>query len=105
MVLMVPVTKILEEFTFSGRNNKPMQIIPMYPVPNNKVNLFSDCEVWGFGNNLKGVNTYLLNKSFNSCSEENWPRFATNRVEQGELVVVPGRPAGRPGLEAAPFTA
>lgn len=31
--------------------------------------------------------TYLLNKSLSSCSEENCPKLATNRVEQGELLV------------------
>lgn len=29
----------------------------------------------------------LLNKSLSSCSEENCPKLATNRVEQGELLV------------------
>ena len=44
---------------------------------------------------------YLLNKSFNSCSEENCPRLATNSVEHGEFDVTPLRP----GELAAPFTA
>ena len=44
--------------------------------------------------------TYLLNKSFSSCSDANWPRFATNRVEQGVLVA-----AGNPGELADPFIA
>lgn len=42
---------------------------------------------------LRLYGSYLLNKSLSSCSEENWPRLATNRVEQGELLVwadIPG---------------
>ncbi len=32
--------------------------------------------------------TYLLNISFNSCSETNWPRFATNNVEHGAALML-----------------
>lgn len=30
--------------------------------------------------------TYLLNISFSSCSETNWPKLATKSVEQGGLL-------------------
>ena len=30
--------------------------------------------------------TYLLNISLSSCSETNWPKLATNKVEQGALL-------------------
>jgi hypothetical protein len=33
-----------------------------------------------------GVFTNLANISFNSCSDTNWPRFATKSVEQGGLL-------------------
>lgn len=34
------------------------------------------------------VVTYLLNISFNSCSETNWPRLATNNVEHGAALML-----------------
>jgi len=46
--------------------------------------------------------TYLANISFSSCSDTNWPKFATNNVEHGALAdigwlggwVVPVEPTG-----------
>lgn len=34
------------------------------------------------------LDTYLLNISFNSCSETNWPRLATNKVEHGAALML-----------------
>ena len=50
---------------------------------------------------LQYTKPYLLNKSFNSCSDENCPRLATNKVEHGEFDDTPLRP----GELAEPFTA
>lgn len=47
-------------------------------------------------------NPHLPNISFNSCSETNWPRFATNNVEQGGLLTpIPGCDDDDPTGEAS----
>lgn len=50
-----------------------------------------ESETTGFGGG-----THLANISLSSCSDTNWPRLATNRVEQGALAARGGFGAGLP---------
>jgi hypothetical protein len=48
------------------------------------------------------METHLLKTSLSSCSDTNWPRLATNRVEQGALFnPTPGCDEDEPTGEAS----